>query len=139
RSTKIASAFMSPLSPSLLLLLAIGAEATNSDLEKLHLLTLGQGANLDRPDQIALDILDLAAFAADEMMVVFRVRIEPDVARLEDLFNHPFLLQPVERVVYGRARSHREFAVDHLQDLFGGRVIMPRFHVINDTPPLRRH
>ena len=87
----------------LFFLLANGAEAAKSNLEKFHLLARGQRANLHRPDQITFDILDFAAFTADEMMMMIRVRIEPDAARLEDLFNHPLLLQPVERVVNGRA------------------------------------
>src|SRR5215510_5337604 len=127
----------SPLIQYLFLLLAAAAEASKSDFEKLHLLTLGQGADVNRPDQIAFHIFDPAAFATDKMMMMLSVRVESDVTCLEDLFNHPFLLQPVERVVYGRARSHRKFAVDHLQDLFGGRVIMRRLHVINDGAPLR--
>lgn len=105
---------MRPRFLNLILLLAPRAKAAKSDLEILHFLTLRQRANLHRPDQITFDIFDLAAFAAYEMMMMLRVRIESDCARLEDLFNHPFLLQPVERVVNGRARSHREFAVDRL-------------------------
>src|SRR5215813_8413429 len=83
----------------LFLLLATGAEAAKSNLEKLHLLTRRQRANLHRPDQITFDVLNLAAFKADEMMMMIRVRIESNAARLEDLFNHPLLFQPVERVV----------------------------------------
>src|SRR5215510_5652067 len=87
----------------LFLLLANGAEAAKSNLEKLHLLARGQRANFHRPYQITFDVLDFAAFTTDEMMMMIRVRIESDAARLEDLFNHPLLLQPVERVVNGRA------------------------------------
>src|SRR5262245_56450673 len=87
----------------LFLLLATGAEAAKSNLEKVHLLARGQRANIHRPDQITFDVLDLAASTADEMMMMISVRIESDAARLKDLFNHPLLLQPVERVVNGRA------------------------------------
>src|SRR4030095_10381628 len=92
-----------PQFPILFLLLANGAETAKSNLEKLNLLARGQRANLYCPDQITVDILDFAAFTADEMMMMIRVRIESDAARLEDLFNHPLLLQPVEGVVNGRA------------------------------------
>src|SRR5262245_7456320 len=92
-----------PQFPILFLLLANGAEAAKSNLEKLHLLARGQRANLHRPDQITFDILDFAAFTANEMMMMIRIRIKPDESRLEDLFNHPLLLQPVECVVNGRA------------------------------------
>ena len=87
----------------LFLLLATGAEAAKSNLEKLHFLARWQRANLHRSDQITFDVLDFAAFTTDEMMMMIRVRVESDAARLEDLFNHPLLLQPVERVVNGRA------------------------------------
>src|SRR5215510_5887637 len=87
----------------LFFLLATGAKAAKSNLEKLHLLARGQRANLHRPDQITFDILDLAASTADEMMMMISVWIESDAARLEDLFNHPLLLQPIERIVNGRA------------------------------------
>src|SRR5882672_12772244 len=110
-------AIIRPRFLNLFLLLAICAETAKSDLEKLHLLARGQRANIHSPDQIAFYIFDLAAFAADKVMMMFRVRIKSDAASLEDLFNHPFLLQPVERIVNGRARSHREFAVDRLQNL----------------------
>src|SRR5215470_9626376 len=96
-------AIIRPQFPPLFLLLANGAEAAKSNLENFHLLARWQRANLHRPDQITFDVLDFAAFTANEMMMMIRVRIEPDAARLEDLFNHPFLLQPVERVVNGRA------------------------------------
>src|SRR5262245_54593025 len=129
----------SPRTHNLSLLLATGAEATKSDFEKLHLLTLGQGADVDRPDQIAFHILDLAAFTKDEMVMMLSVWVESDAARLEDLFNHPFLLQPIERVVNGRARGHREFAVDHLQNLFGGRMVMRRLHKIYNGASLWSH
>src|SRR5215471_19759975 len=88
---------------TLFLFLATGAEAAKGDFEKLYLLSRGQRANLHCPDQITFDVLDFAAFTADEMMMMIRVRIESDAARLEDLFDHPLLLQPVERVVNGRA------------------------------------
>src|SRR5215475_14558843 len=119
-----------PQFQTLFLLLATCAEAAKSDLEKLHLLARGQRANFHRPDQITFDVLDFAAFTADEMMMMIRVRIEPDAACLEDLFNHPLLLQPVERVVNGRARSHWEFAVHRLQNLIGSRMMFRRFHII---------
>ena len=124
---------------SLSLLLATGAEAAKSDLEKLHCLARGQRANLHRPDQITFDILNLAAFAADEMVMMLRVRVESDAASFEDLFNHSLLLQPVESVVNGRARSHREFVVNRLQNLIGRRVMIRRLHKINYGAPLRGH
>src|SRR5215510_3968813 len=96
-------AIICPQLLTLFLFLANGAEAAKSNLEKLNLLARGQRANLHRPDQITFDVLDFAAFTADEMVMMIRVWIEPDAARLEDLFNHPLLLQPVERVVNGRA------------------------------------
>src|SRR5262247_3270988 len=123
----------------LFLFLANGAEAAKSNLEKLHRLARGQRANLHRPDQITFDVLDFAAFTANEMMMMIRVRIEPDAARLEDLFNHPLLLQPVERVVNGRARSHWEFAVHRLQNLIGSGMMFRRLHIINNGAPLRSH
>src|SRR5262245_35421780 len=129
----------SPLIQYLLLLLATGAEASKSDFEKLHLLTLRQGADVNRHDQIAFHIIDLAALTPDEMMMMLCVRVESDATRLEDLFNHPFLLQPVERVINGRARSHREFAVDHLQNLFGSRMVMRRLHKIYNGASLWSH
>ena len=73
------------------------------------------------------------------MVMMFRVRVESDAASFEDLFNHPFLLQPVEGVVNSRARSHREFVVDRLQNLIGRRVMIRRLHKINDGAPLRGH
>src|SRR5262249_54444488 len=123
----------------LFLLMATGAEAAESNLEKLHLLVRRQRANLHHPDQITFDILDFAASTADEMMMMIRVRIESDAARLEDLFNHPLLLQPVERVVNRRARSHWEFAVDRLQNLIGSGMMIRRLHIINNGAPLRSH
>jgi hypothetical protein len=132
-------AIIRPQFPTLFFRLATGAEAAKSDLEKLHLLARGQRANLHRPDQITFDVLDPATSTADEMMMMIRVWIESDAARLEDLFNHPLLLQPIERVVNGRARSHWEFAVDRLQNLIGRRVMIRRLHIINNCAPLRRH
>ena len=69
--------------------------------------------------------------------MMLRVRVESDAASFEDLFNHSLLLQPVESVVNGRARSHREFVVDRLQNLIGCRVMMRRLHIINYGAPLR--
>src|SRR5262245_50986369 len=132
-------AYDRPQFMTLFLLLATCAEAAKSNLEKLHLLARRQRANLHRPDQITFDVLDFAAFTANEMMMVIRVRIEPDIAGLEDLFYHPLLLQPVERVVNGRAGSHWEFAVDLLQNLIGSRVMIRRLHIINNGAPLRSH
>ena len=128
-----------PSRQNLFYFLATCADAPDSDLEKLHFLTFGQRANLDCPYQIAFDIFNPAAFAADEMMMMLRVRIESDAARFEEFLNHPFLFQPVERVVNGRARSHREFAVDHLQYFVGRWMMMRRLHEIYNRAPLRRH
>ena len=62
-------------------------------------------------------------------MMAASVRVEPEMPALEDFFHHSLLLQPVERVVDGRPRSHREFAIDGLQNLIRRRVMMRRLQL----------
>ncbi len=121
------------------LLLAAGTKAAQGHFKTFDFLATWQRGNLHGADPVALHILDPATLAADEVMMMPGVRIEADAAALKDFPHHPRVLEPVERVVNRRPRSHREPAIDRRQHLIGSRMVRGRLQIIHNHAPLRRH
>lgn len=96
--------------------------------------------NLQSPERRGREIIYPVAFDAHEVVMMFDVGVVAGgIGQEGDLRDEPFVLQRVERFVYGGQRDGRVSLTHPLEDLFGCRVIGRRQESVIDGQPLMRH